>query len=90
MPPRHIERPDYDQPLKRLLQRSHDSFLALIAPDLAWRAELPTELQFQKRQADLVWRVAQPDGQEGILHIELQTKADPDIGARVAEYGMGL
>lgn len=30
-------RPDYDQPLKRLLLRAHDGFLQFVAPRLPWR-----------------------------------------------------
>lgn len=84
------ERPDYDQALKRLLTRAHDGFLALVAPDLVWRAERSPELPAIARQADLVWEVEQPGGGRGILHIELQTKAEADIGERLAEYAIRL
>jgi len=83
-------RPDYDQPLKRLLLRAHDGFLQLVAPGLTWRGELSPELPAASRRADLVWEVERPDGQRGILHIELQTKPDPEIGQRMAEYGLRL
>lgn len=42
------------------------------------------------RRADLVWEVEHPSGQRGILHIEIQTKVEADIGERVAEYGLRL
>lgn len=83
-------RPDYDQPLKRLLLRAHDGFLQLVAPGLTWRGELSPELPAASRRADLVWEVERPDGQRGILHIELQTKPDSEIGQRMAEYGLRL
>lgn len=83
-------KPDYDQSLKRMLLRSHDGFLALVAPDLTWRGELASELPAAARRADLVWEVEDRAGQRGILHVELQTKADHDIGERVAEYGIRL
>jgi hypothetical protein len=83
-------RPDYDQPLKRLLLRAHDGFLRLVAPGLTWRGELSPELPAASRRADLIWEVERPDGQRGILHIELQTKPDPEIGQRMAEYGLRL
>ncbi|HZC78045.1 MAG TPA: hypothetical protein VE258_09870, partial [Ktedonobacterales bacterium] len=63
------ERTSYDQSLKRLLLRAHDGFLALVAPELVWRAALSPELPAVARQADLVWEVEQPDGQRGILHV---------------------
>ena len=81
---------DYDQALKRMLLRAHDGFLALVAPDLTWRGELASELPAAARRADLVWEVEDRAGQRGILHVELQTKADHDIGERVAEYGIRL
>lgn len=83
-------KPDYDQSLKRMLLRAHDGFLALVAPDLSWRGELASELSAATRRADLVWEVEDRAGQRGILHVELQTRADHDIGERVAEYGIRL
>ncbi|MGH2516796.1 MAG: Rpn family recombination-promoting nuclease/putative transposase [Ktedonobacterales bacterium] len=83
-------KPNYDQPLKRLLLRAHDGFLALIAPDLTWRGELSPELPATARQADLVWDVEMPDGQRGTLHVELQTKPDAAIGLRMAGYTIRL
>ena len=77
---------DYDQALTRLLTRAHDGFLALIAPGRTWRADRSPRLPAVIRQADLVWEVERPDGRRGILHIELQTKVEPDLGERLAEY----
>ncbi|HEX9414129.1 MAG TPA: hypothetical protein VF916_11550 [Ktedonobacterales bacterium] len=87
--PAHAQ-PDYDQALKRLLTRAHDGFLALVAPDLRWRGELSPELPAVGRRADLVWEVERADGQRGILHVELQTKVEADIGERLAEYAIRL
>lgn len=42
------------------------------------------------RQADLVWEVERAPGQRGLLHIELQTRVEADIGERLAEYGIRL
>lgn len=83
-------KPNYDQPLKRLLLRAHDGFLALIAPDLTWRGELSPELPATARQADLFWDVEMPGGQRGTLHVELQTNPDAKIGLRVAGYVVRL
>lgn len=71
-----IGRPDFDQALKRLLLRAHEGFLALVAPGVTWRGELSPELPAVARQADLVWEVENSDGRRGLLHVELQTKAD--------------
>lgn len=87
---RQQRRVDYDQALKRLLTRAHDGFLSLIAPDVRWRAELSSALPATGREADLVWEVAADDGSTGLLHVELQTAVEPDIGERMAEYGVML
>lgn len=83
-------RPRYDQSLKRLLSRAHDDFLRLIAPGFTWQAEHSPELPAAARQADLVWEVTNAAGERGLLHIELQTKPDKQMGERVAEYGIRL
>lgn len=99
------ERPDYDQALKRLVLRAHDAFLALVAPDLTFRAEVSPELPAVSRRADQVWLVTRqqaaidPDSQPGavqddellaLFHVEFQTKVEPDIGERTAEYALRL
>ena len=80
----------YDQALKRLLSRAHDGFLELIAPGFTWVADDSPELPAAPRQADLVWEAMDAGGRHGLLHIELQTKPDKDIGERVTEYGLRL
>jgi hypothetical protein len=57
---------------------------------MTWRAERSPELPAVARHADLVWEVGRPDGWRGILHIELQTKVEADIGERLAEYAIRL
>jgi len=82
--------PDYDQTLKRLLTRAHDAFLTLVAPGMRWIGEVSPELPAIARQADIVWEVEDADGQRWLLHIELQTKPDADMGERLAEYAIRL
>src|SRR6185437_16256090 len=84
------DRPDYDQALKRLLGRAHEGMLALLLPGARWLGERSPELAAELRQADLVWDVALASSEQLLLHIELQTKPDPLIGERVAEYGLRL
>lgn len=81
---------DYDQALKAAILQSPDGILALIAPHMRWRGELSPELPSVARQADLVWDVASSDHERGILHIELQTKVEHNIGRRMAEYALRL
>lgn len=84
------EHPDYDQYLKSLLTRAHDEFLALVAPNLQWAGERSPALPATRREADLVWEVTNDGGERGLLHIELQTIADPEMGERVADYAIRL
>lgn len=84
------DRPDYDQTLKRLLVRAHDGFLQLVAPGLTFRGEAESELRDEPRRADLVWEVEAPGGVRGLLHVELQTKPDPLMGERLAEYALRI
>lgn len=86
----HRAQPKYDQLLKRLLSRSHDEFLELIAPGLTWLGGHSPEVPAVARYADLVWEVERPDGRRGLLHIELQLKVEDDIGERLAEYAIRL
>ena len=44
----------------------------------------------ERREADLVWEVSGPDGQRGILHLELQTRVEADLGERLLEYFVRL
>jgi hypothetical protein len=83
-------KPDYDQALKRLLTRAHDGFLALIAPGMIWRGERATELPAVARRADLVWETDDENGNHCLLHIELQTRADDEMGERLTEYKLRL
>ena len=84
------ERPAYDQALKQLLGQAHDGVLALVAPELRFREALSPELSAGMRQADFVWKVARPDGDVGVLHLELQTQADANMGERMADYAVRL
>ncbi len=83
-------KPDYDQAFKRLLRRGHAGFLALVAPGLVWRGERSPEFPAVRRQADLVWEVQTPEGERSLLHVELQTEPDTQIGARIADYKIQL
>ena len=62
----------------------------MVAPGLTWRAERSPELPATLRQADFVWEVAGSGVEQGLLHLELQTQADADLGERLAEYGIRL
>jgi len=42
-----------------------------------------------ERAGRAIWG-ARPDGAVGLLHLELQTRVDPDLGERLAEYALRL
>ncbi len=42
------------------------------------------------RRADLVWETEDENGKQCLLHIELQTRADDEMGERLAEYKLRL
>src|SRR5579884_2300525 len=73
------QRPGYDQTLKRLIAQDHDGFLSLVMPDVTWQEDLSSELPDAPRIADFVWKVKHKK-ERFILHIEMQTKVEPDIG----------
>jgi len=84
-------KPDYDQPLKWMAESDPDGFLQLIAhAPVRWIRSLSPELPARRRQADLVWEVEGPDGQRWLIHIELQTKPEEFIEARITEYSLRL
>lgn len=72
------DRPDYDPALKLLLGRAPEGFLALVAPDLRWRGQRPTELQTAALRADVVMEMDDAGGRRGLLHVELQTNVESD------------
>lgn len=84
------DKPDYDQPLKFSLISDPGGFLDIFAPELKHLETLSSELPEIPRQADEAWKVELPDGTSGLLHIELQTDPDQDMGVRLAEYAIRL
>lgn len=82
--------PLYDLALKAMLLRAPNQVLALFTSGLTWQGELSPELPATARAADVVWKVADEQGQHGLIHIELQTSIAPNIGERIAEYGLRL
>ena len=77
---------NYDQALKRMLTRAHDGLIALLLPGAVWRGELSAELPASSRIVDLLWEVSDDAAERLALHLELQTRGDPDIGMRMADY----
>lgn len=82
-------RRDFDQLLKDLLTQAHIGFLRLALPDAEWIEALPTDLPSISYRADLIWKVRY-HGEIIIIHIELQTRADGDMGMRLLEYGVRI
>lgn len=84
------DQPDYDHPLKWMAEHDPEGFLALIGQRVTMLRSLSNELTATPRLPDLVWEVLRPNGLPGILHTELQTKIEEDIGERLAEYAILL
>lgn len=84
------DKADYDQPLKFSLISDPKGFLDIFLPELKHQETLSSELPEIPRQADEAWKVELPDGTPGLLHIELQTNPDQDMGLRLAEYAIRL
>jgi hypothetical protein len=57
---------------------------------MIWRGERATELPAVARRADLVWETEDENGEHSLLHIELQTLADDEMGERLAECKLRL
>lgn len=84
------EKPDYDQPLKAMFEADPAGVLELLGQQVTWLQSLSPELPSGMRRADLAWKVERPTGQQAILHLELQTKIEDDLGGRLAEYSLRL
>lgn len=82
-------RRNYDQVLKDLLTRAHDAFLHMVLANAQWRRSLPSELPSQALRTDLLWEILF-FGEIIVLHIELQTRPDKDMGMRLLEYGVRI
>jgi predicted transposase YdaD len=82
-------RRDFDQMLKDLLNQAHVGFLRLALPEAEWLEALPTDLPSTSYRADLIWKVRYR-GEIIIIHIELQTRPDGDMGMRLLEYGVRI
>jgi hypothetical protein len=79
---------EYDTALKALLVGSANSVLEQIAGVRVARwlnVELP---QVQQTRVDLLGESA--DDERELLHVELQSTNDPQIGLRMAEYSLRI
>jgi hypothetical protein len=84
-----LPHPHYDLAMKRILTRARRGFLPLILPGAQWIAELATDLPATPRIVDLLWEIEYLQ-ERLIIHVELQTRADEDIGLRIADYAIQI
>src|SRR6266568_9661637 len=75
----------FDNVMKRLIGTYGDQFTHWLDPDATFIQPLNIELKSQHIHADALLQVTKRK-KPGILHLEVQTAKDPDMGIRLLEY----
>ncbi|MDW8087348.1 MAG: Rpn family recombination-promoting nuclease/putative transposase, partial [Candidatus Calescibacterium sp.] len=76
----------YDREIKRTFEKVALGVLRILGYEIVEIKPIPLEMQFGKLVADFLAIVKLKDGTEFILHIEFQTKNDPDMPKRMLGY----
>ncbi len=77
----------FDNVMKRLIGTYGDQFTHWLDPDATFIQPLNIELKSQQIHADALLQVTKRK-KPGILHLEVQTAKDPDMGIRLLEYNV--
>ncbi len=77
----------WDSVMKKLLRTHPEHFVNWLLPDAEFVSLEDVELQQQHRFADGLMIVKKRD-RRGLIHTEVQTYFDPEIGKRLQEYNM--
>ena len=77
----------FDNVMKRLIGTYGDQFTQWLDPDATFIQSLNIELKSQHIHADALLQVTKRK-KPGILHLEVQTAKDPDMGIRLLEYNV--
>jgi predicted transposase YdaD len=79
----------WDDTLKRLFAVNPQDVVAWLMPGALLLADAPLELKYstKTRHADALYKVL-IDGQDALIHIEFQKRADPRMAERVWEYNV--
>ncbi|MCS7213834.1 MAG: Rpn family recombination-promoting nuclease/putative transposase [Candidatus Calescibacterium sp.] len=76
----------YDSEIKKTFEKVAIGVLKILGYEIVEVRPLPIEMQIGKLVADFLAIVKLKDGTEFILHIEFQTKNDPDMPKRMLRY----
>ncbi len=77
----------WDGNLKRLVSEAPQDFISWLMAGAQFESELSPHLQSRNIDADILYRIM-IDEQPNLLHIELQTRSDPDMARRLWEYNV--
>src|SRR6266702_5018573 len=77
----------FDNVMKRLIGTYGDQFTQWLDPDATFIQSLNIELKSQHIHADALLQVTKRK-KPGILHLEVQTEKDPEMGRRLLEYNV--
>ncbi len=77
----------FDNVMKRLIGTYGDQFTQWLDPDATFIQSLNIELKSQHIHADALLQVNKRK-KPGILHLEVQTEKDPEMGRRLLEYNV--
>ena|SRR3989442_4818213 len=77
----------FDNVMKRLIGTYGDQFTQWLVPDATFVQALNIELKSQHIHADALLQVNKRK-KPGILHLEVQTEKDPEMGRRLLEYNV--
>jgi predicted transposase YdaD len=86
----------YDAVLKWLTEQEPQGFCEWLMSVLGQEGIVLTDTHVLKelapapRHADLVWRITSPNGEEALLHIELQLEPESNMAQRMEEYAARL
>ena len=75
----------WDSVMKRMIGANPEDFVRWLASEATFVAALDIELKSQHIYADALLQVNKRK-KPGILHLEVQTEKDPDMGVRLLEY----
>ncbi len=77
----------FDSAAKRLLREKPEHYVTWLVDQATFVRQLPTELKSRNVFADGLFSI-KVNGKSELLHIEFQTRNDPNMGERLLEYNI--
>jgi len=77
----------FDSAAKRLLREKPEHYVKWLVDQATFVRQLPTELKSRNVFADGLFFI-KVNGKPELLHIEFQTRNDPNMGKRLLEYNI--